>query len=141
MEQQFHLSGELGAMNENLFIEANQNSEPKSQAARRNRFQLVTYLETSNFSKAPSTQGWQVCFKGRVLSSRKEGRILLGNHSREDPITTGQTKGTRGQIEPPFGIWSHEGFSGACLGSPCGSVKLASFVLFHPSFGQPDPIH
>jgi len=52
MEQQFHPSGELGAMNENLFIEANQNCEHKSLAARCNRFQLVTYLETPNFIKA-----------------------------------------------------------------------------------------
>lgn len=58
MEQQFHPSGELGAMNENLFIEANQNCEHKSLAARCNRFQLVTYLETSNFIKAGE---WENC--------------------------------------------------------------------------------
>lgn len=68
MEQQLHPSGELGAMNENLFIEANQNSEHKSLAARCNRFQLVTYLETSNFGKAQRIGGlWQTRFKGRAL--------------------------------------------------------------------------
>lgn len=70
MEQQFHPSGELGAMNENLFIEANQNSEHKSLAARCNRFQLVTYLETSHFRKAQRIEElWQNVFQRKGFSS------------------------------------------------------------------------